>query len=110
VIFVAHTEEECLAWQEAISPYVIQNSTIDQVYDLQKKLGSGSYGNVYLGAPKVQSLKINSFKWADGMPGATHLAKCANILREQGKRDPKTKKSSQILQGLANKLGKGSAA
>ena len=77
---------------------------------MQKKLGSGSYGNVYLGAPKVQSLKINSFKWADGMPGATHLAKCAKILREQGKRDPKTKKSSQILQGLANKLGKGSAA
>ena len=109
MIFVAHTEEECLAWQEAISPYVIQNSTIDQVYDLQKKLGSGSYGNVFLGAPKVQSLMINSLKWADGMPGATHLAKCASILREQGKRDPKTKKSSQILQGLANKLGKGSA-
>lgn len=107
---MAHTEEECLAWQEALSPYVIQKSTIDQVYDLQKKLGSGSYGNVFLGAPKVQSLKINLLKLTDGMFGAPHLAKCANILRQQGKRDPKTKRSSQILQGLANKLGKGNAA
>ena len=53
MVFVSLTEEECLAWQEALSPYVIQKSTIDQVYDLQKKLGSGSYGNVFLGAPKV---------------------------------------------------------
>lgn len=107
---MAQTEEECLAWQEALSPYVIQKSTIDQVYDLQKKLGSGSFGNVFLGTPKVQSLKMSSLKQSDGIFSAPHLAICANILRQQGKKDPKTKKSSQILQGLANKLGKGNAA
>ncbi len=82
MFFVAHTEEECLAWQEALSPYVIQKSTIDQVYDLQKKLGSGSYGNVFLGAVKAQSLRMNSSQAAEGMSGAPHLAKCANLLRQ----------------------------
>jgi hypothetical protein len=39
VIFTAESYEECLVWQEALSSYVIQKSSVDTVYEIKKKLG-----------------------------------------------------------------------
>jgi hypothetical protein len=52
VFFIADSYEDCLAWQESLSAYVIQKEAIDTVYDMTKKLGQGSFGNVFLGVPK----------------------------------------------------------
>ena len=39
LIFIAESYQECLAWQEALSAYVIHKKAIDSVYEMQKKLG-----------------------------------------------------------------------
>jgi serine/threonine protein kinase len=51
LIFIAESYQECLVWQEALSAYVIHKKPIDSVYEMQKKLGQGSYGNVFLAKP-----------------------------------------------------------
>ncbi len=39
IFFIADSYEDCLAWKEALSAYVIQKESIDSVYDMSKKLG-----------------------------------------------------------------------
>jgi hypothetical protein len=60
IFFIADSYEDCLAWKEALSEYVIQKESIDSVYDMSKKLGQGSFGNVFLGVPKSKK-QLNNF-------------------------------------------------
>ena len=49
LVFMTEIENDFHAWERAIHSYVIQNTKIEEVYDLVDKLGRGSFGFVVLG-------------------------------------------------------------
>ena len=61
VFFLTETYEECMIWQEALQSYVIQQQSISAAYEIKKKLGQGSYGNVFLAKPKILTQNSNYF-------------------------------------------------